>query len=124
MTAMFGRVFGKRRAFFLVVAGIIFYTLLVDADGSVTWAAIMGILAEDPWAAYAYLGRQSTAIVSLFATAWLMNLIDPPTLWDVGFQLSFTLCRAVARRDRFANRRAPVNGDGCHSHEAVWPPSA
>jgi predicted membrane metal-binding protein len=124
MTALFGRLFGKRRAFFVVVAGILIYTLLVGADGSVTRAAIMGILAEGPWAAYAYLGRQNTAVVSLFAAGLIITLINPLTLWDVGFQLSFTRCRAVARRDRFANRRARVNGNSHHSHEAVWPPSA
>jgi predicted membrane metal-binding protein len=45
MTALFGRIFGKRRAFFVVVAGILLYTLLVGADGSVTRAAILG----HPW---------------------------------------------------------------------------
>ena len=105
LTALFGRIFGtrvpragrtdvKRRAFFVVVAGILLYALLVGADGSVTRAAIMGILAEGPWATY--LGRQSIAVVSLFAAAWLMTLINPLTLWDVGFQVSFTWCRAVA----------------------------
>jgi competence protein ComEC len=36
-----------------------------------------------------YLGRRATAYVSLFASALLLTLLNPYTLWDVGFQLSF-----------------------------------
>ncbi|MEA3334825.1 MAG: ComEC/Rec2 family competence protein [Chloroflexota bacterium] len=85
MTALFGRLLGKRRAFYPVIAGIVLYTLLVGADSSVTRAAIMGGLYA--WATY--LGRQSTAFVSLFVAGFVMTLINPLALWDVGFQLSF-----------------------------------
>ena len=34
------------------------------------------------------LGRQSTALVSLAAACWVMTLVNPHTVWDVGFQLS------------------------------------
>ncbi len=36
-----------------------------------------------------YFGRRSTAYVSLCASALLMTLLNPLTLWDIGFQLSF-----------------------------------
>lgn len=84
-TAIFGRLLGPRRAFYAVVAGILLYTLLVGADAAVTRAAIMGMLV----ALAAYLGRQSLAIVSLFVAGFVMTLLNPLTLWDVGFQLSF-----------------------------------
>ncbi len=85
MTASFGRLVGKRRAFYPVVAGIILYTLLVGADASVMRAAIMGLLV----ALANYLNRRSLAIVSLFAAGLVMTALNPLTLWDVGFQLSF-----------------------------------
>ncbi|MFN2169257.1 MAG: ComEC/Rec2 family competence protein, partial [Anaerolineae bacterium] len=85
LTATLGRLVGKKRAFYPVVAGIVVYTLLVGADAAVTRAALMGILYA--WAVY--LGRRSTAIVSLFAAGLLMTLLNPLSLWDVGFQLSF-----------------------------------
>ncbi len=37
-----------------------------------------------------YLGRQNTAHISLFASAFFMTLWNPLMLWDVGFQLSFS----------------------------------
>ena len=36
-----------------------------------------------------YLNRRSLAIVSLFAAGLVMTALNPLTLWDVGFQLSF-----------------------------------
>lgn len=80
-----GRLVGRRRAVYPVVGGIVLYTLLVGADAAVTRAAIMGII----YVVAIHLGRQSTALVSLFASAWLMTAINPLTLWDAGFQLSF-----------------------------------
>lgn len=85
MTALFARIFGPKRAFWPVVASIALYVLFVGADAAVVRAGIMGVLVV--WAAY--LGRQSTAIVSLFAAGVVMTLLNPLTLWDVGFQLSF-----------------------------------
>ena len=61
MTASFGRMVGKRRAFYPVVAGIVLYTLLVGADASVMRAAIMGLLV----ALANCMNRRSLAIVSL-----------------------------------------------------------
>jgi competence protein ComEC len=85
MTAIFARLLGPRRAFWPVAASIVLYVLLVGADAVVVRAGLMGILVV--WATY--LGRQSTAVVSLFAAGLAMTLANPLTLWDVGFQLSF-----------------------------------
>jgi len=81
----FGRILGKRRAYWLTLAGIILYVLLVGADPVVIRAGIMGSL----FVTAIYLGRRSTAYVSLFASALVLTLINPLSLWDVGFQLSF-----------------------------------
>jgi competence protein ComEC len=81
----FGRLLGKRRAYWLTLAGITLYILLVGADPVVVRAGIMGGL----FVTALYLGRRATAYVSLFASALVLTLINPFSLWDVGFQLSF-----------------------------------
>ena len=81
----FGRLLGRRRAYWLIIAGITLYVLLVGADAAVVRAGLMGGLFVTAIA----LGRRSTAYVSLFATVLILTLINPMALWDVGFQLSF-----------------------------------
>jgi competence protein ComEC len=77
----------RRSAVIFAVGGITLYTVLVGADASVVRAAIMGgiYLIANRW-----LGRPNFAYASLFLSGFLMTLFDPFTLWDVGFQLSFT----------------------------------
>ena len=112
MTATFGRLVGKRRAFYPVVAGIIIYTLLVGADASVIRAAIMGLLV----ALANYLNRRSLALVSLFVAGLVMTALNPLTLWDVGFQLSFLATLSLVlfatpmteRFERLMNRLLPA----------------
>ena len=82
---IFGRLLGKRRAYWLTLAGIALYVLLVGADAAVVRAGLMGGL----FVTALYLGRRATAYVSLLATAVLLTLLNPLALWDVGFQLSF-----------------------------------
>jgi competence protein ComEC len=78
-------VVGKRRVVWIAIAGIALYTLLVGADAAVVRAAIMGGL----YVLALYFGRQAEARTSLLFSAILMTAINPNTLWDVGFQLSF-----------------------------------
>jgi len=77
----FGRIVGKRRAYWFTIAGIILYVLLVGADAVVVRAGLMGAL----FVTALYLGRRSTAYVSLFASAAALTAINPQALWDVGF---------------------------------------
>ena len=79
------RLFGKRRAMPVAIAGIIVYTILVGASAAVVRAAIMGCL----YVIATHYGRQTDALTSLIAAAVLMTLLNPQTLWDLGFQLSF-----------------------------------
>jgi competence protein ComEC len=81
----FSRLLGKRRAYWFTIAGITLYVLLVGADAAVVRAGIMGGL----FVTALYLGRRSTAYVSLFASAFVLTLFNPLALWDAGFQLSF-----------------------------------
>ncbi|MEJ2588589.1 MAG: ComEC/Rec2 family competence protein, partial [Deltaproteobacteria bacterium] len=79
------RLFGDKRAFWIAAAGIVVYTVLVGASAAVVRAALMGIL----YLVAVRLGRGTYAPVSLAAAAFFRTLLNPHTLWDVGFQLSF-----------------------------------
>ncbi len=85
LMAGLSQVLGKRRAAFPAIAGIALYVLLVGADAAALRAGLMGSL----FILAIYLGRRSTAYVSLCASALFMTLLNPLTLWDIGFQLSF-----------------------------------
>ena len=78
------RLFGKRRAVWLVLSGLTVYVFLVGADPAVVRAGLMGALAV----VALYLGRQSEALTSLAAAVFIMTLINPLDLWNVGLQLS------------------------------------
>ncbi len=84
LAGLFGRVMGRRRALIPVLAGIAAYALLVGGDMAVLRAALMGGLAVTA----VWLGRRNTGLISLAAAAWLLTVVNPLTLWDVGFQLS------------------------------------
>jgi competence protein ComEC len=83
--AIAGRLLGRRRATPVVIAGIALYTILVGASAAVVRAAFMGGL----YVVAIHYGRQSDALTSLIFAAVAMTLLNPYTLWDVGFQLSF-----------------------------------
>lgn len=79
------RVMRARLSAAVTIAGVLFYTLFVGGDPAVTRAAIMvtlGLIGNQ-------FGRQTFGMASLGAAALLMTLINPFTLWDVSFQLSF-----------------------------------
>jgi len=79
------RLWGRARAFYFALAGIVLYMLFVGPSGAVVRAAMMGGL----YAWGVHLGRRSDALNSTLAAAWLMTLYNPNWLWDLGFQLSF-----------------------------------
>jgi len=76
--------FGKRRAGWITMGGVVAYTLLVGAEAAVVRAAIMGGMAI----LAAQLGRRAYGLTTLAFSIWLMTLWNPLVLWDVGFQLS------------------------------------
>ena len=79
--------FGKRRYIYIWLAlGVIwFYTLLTGMNPPVVRGAIMASL----FLAAELLGRQRIAITALAFAAAIMVGINPQTLWDASFQLSF-----------------------------------
>ncbi|MCE7986952.1 MAG: DNA internalization-related competence protein ComEC/Rec2 [Caldilinea sp. CFX5] len=84
LLALGQRLLGRRRALWPTLCGIGAYALLVGGDAAVSRAALMGGLFVTATA----IGRRSTALVSLAAACWVITLVNPLTLWDVGFQLS------------------------------------
>ncbi|MFZ2978133.1 MAG: ComEC/Rec2 family competence protein, partial [Candidatus Magasanikiibacteriota bacterium] len=76
----------RKKAFWLITAGIILFVIFTGASASVVRAGIMGIivlLAKQ-------VGRTSQVGNVLVLTAVVMSLQNPfILLWDAGFQLSF-----------------------------------
>ena len=78
--------FGRTRSYWLTVAGIIAFTLMVGASASVVRASVMGILALTA----VYHGRKADGGGTVLLAAALMAAANPLLVrWDVGFQLSF-----------------------------------
>ncbi len=78
--------FFRQRAFWVAVAGIIFFVIFTGASASVVRAGVMGVVVL----LARHIGRASHAGNILIFTAAAMALINPYVLiWDVGFQLSF-----------------------------------
>ncbi len=83
---LFGqRLVGKRWTPPLAMVGIIIYTFLVGADAAVSRAAVMGLV----WVLAIWVGRPGLALNSLFFSGFVLTLLNPLILGDVGFQLSF-----------------------------------
>ena len=83
---LFTPIFGQKGATLAAIIAIVLFTLLVGADPSVVRAAIMGslfVLTDR------LVGRRNAPIPILFLTAFVMTLLNPNALWDIGFQLSF-----------------------------------
>jgi competence protein ComEC len=107
-----GTFLDKRTAVLVAISGVIFYALLVGARPSVVRAAIMGslYLLTRTW-----LGRSALSYASLCLAAFLMTLLHPLALWDVGFQMSFMatlglmlyVSPAVSRLREFLTERWP-----------------
>ena len=100
--ALSGRLFGGRWAMPFAVGGIVLYTLFVGASAAVVRAAIMGALTVIAL----HYGRQADALISLFAAGILMTALNPYTLWDVGFQLSFAATAGLIMYTDSLERRA------------------
>jgi competence protein ComEC len=85
LMSLFRRVVNPNLAVVLTSVGLIVYSLFVGASPSVIRAAVMSILTLIA----IQLGRQTYGPASLGFSGLAMTLIDPNTLFDVGFQLSF-----------------------------------
>ena len=78
--------FIKRQfAIILALIAITFYTLLVGADPPAVRAAIMGAVTFSA----VFLGRQRFALYSLGLAGFIMIMVSPSVITNIGFQLSF-----------------------------------
>jgi competence protein ComEC len=76
----------RQKAFWIVCAGMICFTVLAGASASVLRAAVMGMLALTA----KQIGRLSRPLHLIIPAAALLVLHNPLILfWDAGFQLSF-----------------------------------
>jgi len=86
---IFGLISGlvkKRLGIIFTIAVIFFYALLTGFDPPIVRASIMASFGFTAL----LLGRQRVALMSLMFSGWLMLMISPRLVTDVGFQLSFS----------------------------------
>lgn len=75
---------GRNRAAVLASSAIAAYAVLVGGDPGVLRAVFMGILAL----VASRTGRRAHGLTSLAFAVWVLSVLDPGVLWDIGFQLS------------------------------------
>lgn len=85
LSSFFAFFLRRQIALLAAIAGIMFYALLAGLEPSIMRASIMGILVFLSQA----LGRQSLSLFFLTIAGFFMLFFSPPTLFDIGFQLSF-----------------------------------
>lgn len=75
----------RRWAIGLSFIGVVFYMVLAGFEAPIVRAGLMGMIAYGA----GVIGRQAYGIVSLITIGFLMLLINPLYILDLGFQLSF-----------------------------------
>lgn len=84
LQSMLSKFLGRKLVLVITIVLIIFYALVSGVQASILRASIMTILVFSAQ----LIGRQYTALYSLFLTAIIMLFIQPELVGDVGFQLS------------------------------------
>lgn len=77
--------FPRRVSILLTIAGIAFYAVLSGLEPSILRASVMAIMAYSAQS----IGRQNYSLLSLTLAAFIMLIIDPELVFDIGFRLSF-----------------------------------
>lgn len=85
LSSLFSVFFKRQVALIISIMGITFYAGLAGLEPSIVRASIMGALAFSAQ----ILGRQRWSVYILFLTGYIMLLVSPRLLQDIGFQLSF-----------------------------------
>ncbi|HRN96624.1 MAG TPA: ComEC/Rec2 family competence protein [Candidatus Levybacteria bacterium] len=80
------RIVRRRLAIGITVIVIAWYAVLAGFDPPIVRASIMALITLIAQ----FVGRQNYSLFALGITAWLMLMIQPQLLGDVGFQLSIT----------------------------------
>jgi competence protein ComEC len=79
------RLLPRKKQLPVFTLGITLFVLLVGGAASIVRAALMGWLVL----LAAHVGRSARVTTSLLVASLVMLILNPHTLWDVGFQLSF-----------------------------------
>ncbi len=85
LQVLFNSLFKRQLGLVLALLGIWFYALLSGAEPSILRASIMGSILFISQ----IIGRQYLASYILLFTGYIMILVSPALLFDIGFQLSF-----------------------------------
>lgn len=75
----------RKTAIIATLLGISFYAILSGLNPPIIRASIMGVILMISQ----LFGRQNLSLFSLFLTGYLMLMIEPDLIFDVGFELSF-----------------------------------
>jgi competence protein ComEC len=114
MMLLFQRLFRKRTALILSLAGVSGYVLLVGASPGVVRAGVMGGFAI----VGLLLGREYFSLLGLAGTTFLMTLASPQVFYDIGFQLSclatlgLILIASPLQKYRWVQKLPPLYGEG------------
>ncbi|MCH5229888.1 MAG: ComEC/Rec2 family competence protein [Muribaculaceae bacterium] len=102
---------GKRKfRMGLAIILVWFYVCLTGGSPSTVRAAIMASFIAGSF----ILERKNSSINALFAAAFFILLIDPLTLWNIGFQLSFLCVLSILT---FTTRLNPIDR---HIHPGLF----
>ncbi|MBQ8299012.1 MAG: DNA internalization-related competence protein ComEC/Rec2 [Clostridia bacterium] len=82
---IFSKIFGKRYSDYVSIVFVVFFVMLAGASPSVVRAGIMAILSVIA----NILIRKSSSITNVFSSAFLILLMNPLSILNVGFVLSF-----------------------------------
>lgn len=85
LLAVFSLIFKRQLAIVFSISGILFYAFLAGFEASILRASIMGIIAFSAL----ILGKQQYSFYALLLTGFIMLILQPKFLFDIGFQLSF-----------------------------------
>jgi len=106
LSAIFMLFLKRQVALIASILGFIFYAFLAGMQSSIIRAAIMGILVFSSQV----LGRQNLAAYGLFLAGFIILMISPLLISDVGFQLSFTATLGLLHIGPLFKRVEKING--------------
>lgn len=93
-------IIGRRKAIIFSILGIGIYAILSGLSPSIQRAAVMGMITYFAL----FLGRQTYALWGLGITGFLLILINPYIVFDIGFQLSFMATLGILLLDPVLKR--------------------
>lgn len=85
LTVIFNKIFGKHFSYYIILGSIIIFIFVSGSSASVVRAGVMAILNIIA----TLLSKKSNTLNNVFVSALFLLCINPLTIYDVGFILSF-----------------------------------